>query len=95
MLYRLVHRLDKDATGCLVIARTADAAAWLSLAFAQHAKSATDADSVYTGIAAQPLSGHDNTALCCLWRLCLLACPLSVVPSLMQIGHLCTQSVLV
>ena len=46
---RLVHRLDKDASGCLVIARTADSAAWLSLAFAQHAKSAADADSVHTG----------------------------------------------
>ena len=46
---RLVHRLDKDASGCLVIARTADSAAWLSLAFAQHAKSVADAASIHTG----------------------------------------------
>ncbi len=30
---RLVHRLDRDASGALVVALTADAAAWLSAAF--------------------------------------------------------------
>lgn len=30
---RLVHRLDRNTSGALVVARTADAAAWLSQAF--------------------------------------------------------------
>ncbi|KAK9824138.1 hypothetical protein WJX72_008058 [[Myrmecia] bisecta] len=33
---RLVHRLDKDTSGAMVIARTADAAAWLSEAFRRN-----------------------------------------------------------
>ncbi|KAL0040393.1 hypothetical protein WJX77_005953 [Trebouxia sp. C0004] len=50
---RLVHRLDRDASGCLVIARTADSAAWLSQAFAQHAIAASSPDAVYTGATVQ------------------------------------------
>ena len=42
---RLVHRLDRDTSGALVVARTADAAAWLSQAFRQHA---LDADAGQT-----------------------------------------------
>ena len=30
---RLVHRLDRNTSGALVVARTADAAAWLAQAF--------------------------------------------------------------
>ncbi|KAL3145695.1 hypothetical protein ABBQ32_003229 [Trebouxia sp. C0010 RCD-2024] len=45
---RLVHRLDKDASGCLVIARTADSAAWLSQAFAQHSNAALYPASLHT-----------------------------------------------
>ena len=33
---RLVHRLDRHASGALVVALTADAAAWLSAAFRAH-----------------------------------------------------------
>ena len=33
---RLVHRLDRDASGALVVALTVDAAAWLSAAFRSH-----------------------------------------------------------
>ncbi|KAA6421103.1 MAG: ribosomal large subunit pseudouridine synthase C, partial [Trebouxia sp. A1-2] len=44
---RLVHRLDRDASGCLVIARTADSAAWLSQAFAQHATAASNPGAAY------------------------------------------------
>ena len=33
---RLVHRLDRHASGALVVALTADAAAWLSAGFRAH-----------------------------------------------------------
>jgi 23S rRNA-/tRNA-specific pseudouridylate synthase len=36
---RLVHRLDRNTSGALVVARTADAAAWLSRAFRLPAQS--------------------------------------------------------
>lgn len=48
----MVHRLDRDASGCLVIARTADSAAWLSHAFAQHATAASNPGAVYQGTTA-------------------------------------------
>ncbi|EIE23564.1 pseudouridine synthase [Coccomyxa subellipsoidea C-169] len=35
---RLVHRLDRNTSGALVVARTVDAAAWLSAAFRQPAE---------------------------------------------------------
>lgn len=38
---RLVHRLDRAASGALVVALTADAAAWLSAAFRAHADQAS------------------------------------------------------
>ena len=41
--------MDKDASGCLVIARTADSAAWLSQAFAQHASAAANPGAAYKG----------------------------------------------
>ncbi|KAL0044980.1 hypothetical protein WJX82_004108 [Trebouxia sp. C0006] len=50
---RLVHRLDRDASGCLVIARTADSAAWLSQAFAQHATAASNPGAIYKGATVQ------------------------------------------
>lgn len=34
---RLVHRLDRDVSGAIVVARTPDAAAWLSAALARPA----------------------------------------------------------
>ena len=37
---RLVHRLDKDTSGVLFVARSADAAAWLSEAFRKDAEAA-------------------------------------------------------
>jgi len=37
---RLVHRLDRETSGALVVARTSDAAAWLSACFREHAESA-------------------------------------------------------
>lgn len=37
---RLVHRLDKDTSGCLLVARNPDAAAWISAAFRQRTKEA-------------------------------------------------------
>jgi hypothetical protein len=37
---RLVHRLDRETSGVLVVARTAAAAAWLSAAFARRAAAA-------------------------------------------------------
>ena len=40
---RLVHRLDKDTSGAIVLARTADAAAWLSAAFGQPSRQPHDA----------------------------------------------------
>ena len=51
---RLVHRLDKDASGCLVIARTVDSAAWLSQAFAQHSSAALNPAVAHTGRALIP-----------------------------------------
>ncbi|KAL3151023.1 hypothetical protein ABBQ38_012894 [Trebouxia sp. C0009 RCD-2024] len=53
VLCRLVHRLDKDASGCLVIARTSDSAAWLSQAFAQHSNAALHPALVHTGATVQ------------------------------------------
>jgi hypothetical protein len=35
---RLVHRLDRAVSGAMAVARTADAAAWLSAAFARPAQ---------------------------------------------------------
>ena len=37
---RLVHRLDRETSGALVVARTAAAAAWLSAAFSRRAAAA-------------------------------------------------------
>lgn len=42
--HRLVHRLDKDVSGCLVLAKTADSAFWLSEAFKQKAEALPCAD---------------------------------------------------
>lgn len=39
-MYRLVHRLDRETSGALVVARTPDAAAWLSACFREHAENA-------------------------------------------------------
>jgi 23S rRNA-/tRNA-specific pseudouridylate synthase len=40
MACRLVHRLDRNVSGALVVARTPDAAAWLSHAFRSPAHNA-------------------------------------------------------
>ena len=40
---RLVHRLDRETSGALAVARTPDAAAWLSACFREHAESAAGA----------------------------------------------------
>lgn len=37
---RLVHRLDRETSGALVVARTPDVAAWLSACFREHAENA-------------------------------------------------------
>lgn len=37
-----MHRLDRETSGAIVVARTADAAAWLSQAFRQHAADAVE-----------------------------------------------------
>jgi len=37
---KLVHRLDKDTSGCLLVARNPAAAAWISAAFRQRTKEA-------------------------------------------------------
>lgn len=66
VLCRLVHRLDKDASGCLVIARTSDSAAWLSQAFAQHSNAALHPALVHTGTAAmQPSCWCIQSTACC------------------------------
>lgn len=40
--YRLVHRLDRETSGALVVARHADSAAWLSAAFARKSQGTAD-----------------------------------------------------
>lgn len=35
---RLVHRLDRDTSGAIILARTLDASSWLSSAFRQPAQ---------------------------------------------------------
>lgn len=39
---RLVHRLDRETSGALVVARHSDSAAWLSAAFARKSQGSTD-----------------------------------------------------
>ena len=68
-LDRLVHRLDRDASGCLVIARTADSAAWLSQAFAQHASAALNPNAVYKGMDIALLTASPGfMKMCCTER---------------------------
>ena len=40
-----MHRLDRETSGALAVARTADAAAWLSACFRQHAEQAAASES--------------------------------------------------
>ena len=45
---RLVHRLDKNTSGAMVVARNKDAAAWISQAFVERSRKAKD--SSYKGV---------------------------------------------
>ncbi|MBU0726125.1 MAG: RluA family pseudouridine synthase [Alphaproteobacteria bacterium] len=58
---RLVHRLDKDTSGVLVLARTAKAARWLTAAFREK-----DAEKLYWAVTAgvpKPYQGRVDLAL--------------------------------
>ena len=52
---KLVHRLDRETSGALVVARTPDAAAWLSACFREHAESA---EAVLAGMSPVTARGH-------------------------------------
>lgn len=43
-----MHRLDKNTSGAMVVARSKDAAAWISQAFVEHSRKALDPS--YKGI---------------------------------------------
>ena len=63
---RLVHRLDRETSGALAVARTPDAAAWLSACFREHAESAGAAalaarSSRASGPAGRPATHHSAT----------------------------------
>jgi len=61
---RLVHRLDRETSGALVVARTPDAAAWLSACFREHAESAGAAVAVMSPRGSAPAdrpSAHPST----------------------------------
>ena len=46
--FRMVHRLDKDTSGAMIVARSKDAATWISQAFVEHSKKGKDPS--YKGI---------------------------------------------
>ena len=46
--FRMVHRLDKNTSGAMIVARSKDAAAWISKAFVEHSRKAKDPS--YKGI---------------------------------------------
>jgi len=76
---RLVHRLDRAVSGAMAVARTADAAAWLSAAFARPAQALAGGAAPRGGAPAllQPPDGGPASASC---MRCIL--PASVYVSL-------------
>ena len=53
-----MHRLDRETSGALVLARTADAAAWLSACFREHAENAETASTVTSPAGAKTVYGR-------------------------------------
>ncbi|PRW57629.1 pseudouridine synthase [Chlorella sorokiniana] len=59
---RLVHRLDRQTTGVLLLAKSPDAAAWLSAAFRDDGSSSCTIGKTYWAVVAREGGGSDSSS---------------------------------